>query len=188
MLPNQSYLEAGRAARNSFMALNLYMQTHGGRFPPNPAKPPSIEAQVSSIARTESRNGYDFRLDVLRRPREINGTLTSGTESRRSRSAQRNAGGSDRLRTDDGGHYIALRFNGPRDVFNHFAQDANFNRGVYRVLEDKLHKLARNGKTVRVRIVPTFIGASLRPSAITVIYVINGTEMARHFANSPGGK
>ncbi|WP_419827366.1 DNA/RNA non-specific endonuclease [Sphingomonas sp.] len=58
------------------------------------------------------------------------------SDQQRSRNAQATAGGGNRLATDDGGHYVAVRFNGPTDTFNHFAQDANFNRGGYRLLED----------------------------------------------------
>ena len=65
-----------------------------------------------------------------------------------------------RLRaTDDGGHYIARRFNGPTDAFNHFAQNANFNRGGYRALEDRWAKAIRDGKKVRVKIIPFYRAA-----------------------------
>ncbi|WP_254602633.1 DNA/RNA non-specific endonuclease [Sphingomonas bacterium] len=64
------------------------------------------------------------------------GNLTLA-DATRSKTNQREASKPDRLRTDDGGHFIAARFNGPSDKINHFAQDANFNRGAYRVMEDK---------------------------------------------------
>ena len=186
-LPNQSYLEAGRSARNNFLALASYRDANSGKLPPNVAKAPSIEQQVSSTLRTEQRNGYTFWLDGLLRTKNAEGALQRKTE-RRSKPAQRNAGGADRLKTDDGGHYIALRFNGPRDAFNHFAQNANFNRGVYRVLEDKWDKLVRAGKRVRVRIVPEYAGTSLRPSKITVSYLVDGDRTTLFFKNAPGGK
>lgn len=63
--------------------------------------------------------------------------------------------------SDDGGHYIAARFNGPTEAFNHFAQDANFNRGGYRLLEDEWARDKRAGKTVTVRIVPRLEGGSV---------------------------
>lgn len=81
-------------------------------------------------------NGYDFSIDAHARQRQISGELTLQSQLR-SRRAQADAGKPDRRATDDGGHYIAARFNGPREWFNHFAQDANFNRGSYRALEDK---------------------------------------------------
>lgn len=186
-LPNQSYLEAGRAARSNFLALASYRSAQAGRLPPNVAKAPSLMQQVNSTVRTEKSNGYTFRLDGLLRTKNAEGLLQRKTE-RRSKPAQRNAGGRDRLNTDDGGHYVALRFNGPREAFNHFAQNANFNRGAYRVLEDEWDRLVRAGKTVQVRIIPEYTGASLRPSRLTVIYTIDGARELRFFQNAPGGK
>jgi LysM repeat protein len=186
-LPNQSYLEAGRAARANFIAFAAYRDANGGKFPPNIAKAPSVQQQVSTTLRTVNQNGYTFRLDGLLRTKNAEGLLQRRTE-RRSKPAQRNAGGADRLRTNDGGHYVALRFNGPRDAFNHFAQDANFNRGAYRVLEDQWDRLVRAGKRVQVRIVPEYTGTSLRPSRLTVSYLVDGIRTTKVFKNAPGGK
>lgn len=69
-------------------------------------------------------NGYDYAIDAQERTRSVSGTLTLNPDQHRSRSAQTAAGGADRLPGDDGGHYIARRFNGPTEAFNHFAQDA----------------------------------------------------------------
>jgi DNA/RNA non-specific endonuclease len=186
-LPNQSYLEAGRAARNNFLALASYRNAQAGRLPPNVAKAPSLLQQVNTAVRTVKSNGYAFRLDGLLRTKNAEGLLLRKTE-RRSKPAQRNAGGVDRLRTDDGGHYIALRFNGPREAFNHFAQNANFNRGAYRVLEDKWDRLVRGGRSVRVRIIPEYVGVSLRPTKLTVIYTVDGATKVQFFQNAPGGR
>jgi hypothetical protein len=49
------------------------------------------------------------------------------------------------LTTDEGGHYIGRRFNGPTDEFNHFAQDISFNRGEYKRLENKWHRALNEG-------------------------------------------
>lgn len=45
-VPHQAYLDAGRAAKNKFVALAHYMDTHGGALPPNPADPQSLESQL----------------------------------------------------------------------------------------------------------------------------------------------
>lgn len=63
-----------------------------------------------------------------------------------------------RRTSDDGGHYIAARFNGPTEAFNHFAQDGNFNLGGYRLLEDEWARDKRAGRAVMVKIVPQFGG------------------------------
>lgn len=67
------------------------------------------------------RNGYTYRFDAADRTTSVTGTLTLSPDPQRSRSAQAGAGGSDRLPTDDGGHYVAARFDGPTDTSNHFA-------------------------------------------------------------------
>ena len=82
-----------------------------------------------------TKNGYHFQVDTSDRTNHVAGSL-SLEDAARSRASQRQAGGVDRRNTDDGGHFIAVRFNGPSDSFNHFAQDARFNRGAYRALED----------------------------------------------------
>ncbi|MBI0475161.1 hypothetical protein D9601_07310 [Sphingomonas sp. MA1305] len=110
----------------------------------------------------------------------------------RSKSAQAQAGGADRRPTDDGGHYIAARFDGPTDAFNHFAQDANFNRGEYRRLEDQWASAKRAGRNVTVRILPSYDGASKRPSEINIWFNINGHRQSLAIPNEPkekrGGK
>jgi hypothetical protein len=134
------------------------------------------------------RNGYTYQLDSADRTRQVTGTLTLNPDQSRSRTVQAGAGGSDRLPTDDGGHYVAVRFNGPTDTFNHFAQDANFNRGGYRVLENQWAKDVKEGKQVYVAITPTYVGSSKRPNAINVIYTVNGARSLQRFPNSPKGK
>lgn len=106
------------------------------RKPPStfPASTAAQAVAAVSAASEQShvvvRNGYSYTLDSADRTTVVTGTLTQASDRQRSHSAQAGAGGSDRLATDDGGHYIAARFNGPTDTFNHFAQDTNFNRVV----------------------------------------------------------
>ena len=128
-------------------------------------------------------NGYRFSIDKRGRTHAVEGEIQIGMIARRSRPLQREAGKPDRRATDDGGHYIAARFNGPREAFNHFAQDANFNRGRYRVLEDQLAKLKQQGKTVPIRIVPHFQGASKRPYEIDVVFWVDGHQKSVKFPN-----
>ncbi len=114
----------------------------------------------------------------------MSGTLTLNPDQARSRSAQAAAGGTDRHSTDDGGHYVAVRFDGPTDSFNHFAQNANFNRGGYRMLESQWAKDAKQGNAVWVRIVPGYVGSSQRPRTIDVSFSVNGHTSEREFTNS----
>ncbi|WP_070155642.1 DNA/RNA non-specific endonuclease [Sphingobium phenoxybenzoativorans] len=183
-LPHQSYLDAGRTARAKFLALSNYMDTHGGKLPPDPANPPSLQSQIlDSNWRKETKNGYDFHIDAIVRPRKIFGQLSMGPMAARSRRNQAQAGHPDRRRSDDGGHFIAARFNGPSDSFNHFAQDANFNRGAYRSMEDVWAKALREGQKVSVAIEPHYKGASRRPYEIAITWSIDGKEKNRNFPN-----
>jgi hypothetical protein len=109
--------------------------------------------------------------------------LTVTSAPSRSRTSQRQAGGAERRATDDGGHYIAARFNGPTEAFNHFAQDAHVNRGRYRLLEDEWAREKRVQRAVRVQIVPQFSGNSVRPSTIGVWWTVDGKAKSARFLN-----
>lgn len=173
-LPHQRFLDAGREAKNKFLALDYYMRTHGGRLPPDPANPPSLQSQIlDSNWRRETRGTYTYRIDVLGRPREMSGIVSRGV-SKRSRINQARAGQPDRRPTDEGGHYVAVRFNGPSDTFNHFAQDRNFNRSAYRAMENAWDRHTREGRKVLFSIKPRYIGTSRRPYHITVVWTVNG--------------
>lgn len=133
------------------------------------------------------KNGYEFSIDAHARPRQISGELKLQPQSR-SRRAQADAGKPDRRITDDGGHYNAARFSGPREWFNHFAQDANFNRGAYREIEDKWAKAIGSGKRVFVDIVPLYHGTSMRPHKLVVRWIIAADEFVREFPNEKQGR
>ena len=159
--------------------------TNGGTEPPEHRRPAAPGREQFG---TKTSNGYNYEIDAAGRTRRISGSLTVADKHVRSRSAQARAGGADRRPTDDGGHYIAARFNGPTDAFNHFAQDANFNRGDYRVLEDDWGRAKRAGKKVTVKIVPVYVGISKRPAAINVWFTIDGRLGSQQFSNEPREK
>ena len=105
-----------------------------------------------------------------------------------SQTSQRQAGGAERRASGDGGHYIAARFNGLTEAFNHFAQDANFNRDGYRVLEDEWARDKRARRVVTVRIVPRFNGQSVRPSVIDFWWTVDGKEKSVKFSHERSEK
>lgn len=180
-VPHQQYLDDGREAKNKFLALAHYIRTHGGRLPPNPANPPSLESQILDHNwRQEIRTSYNYYIDVGSRFRLVFGAVTLAGTPKRSRKSQRDV--PERGPRDDGGHYVAPRFNGPTDWFNHFAQDLHINRGAYRVMEDGWYKEAAAGKKVFINIKPVYPGASRRPSDVEVTWYIDGK---RHFKNFP---
>lgn len=146
-------------------------------------------SQPQSRWRQVTRNGYLFEIDEQNRTRRVSGEITFKPDQRRSRKAQRAAGGVDRRASDEGGHYIARRFNGPTEAFNHFAQDRNFNRSDYSRLEEEWARAKRAGKSVRVKIVPVYEVRSRRPSSLNVWFWIDGVGKSARFPNEPkGGK
>jgi HK97 family phage portal protein len=165
--------------------------------PRSPTKRPAISArkttsllQVDTGAggmRRITENGYDFDLDGDNRTRRAGGTVRLDPGQRRSRSVQRRAGVPDRLPSDEGGHYVAREFGGPDKDFNHFAQDANFNRSGYRKLENMWQRLTKAGKKVTFAIIPRYPPGSRRPSDIYVMYFYDGNLKMVPFTNG-GGK
>lgn len=172
------------------------------REPGKPSTPPAIQPGLATPAivaadRSQSprftpapnpyrlviRNGYEFRIDSTGRTRQVSGQLTGGAQPR-SRSVQARAGVPDRLPTDDGGHYIAPRFSGPAEAFNHFAQDSNFNRGRYRAIEDEWARAIRHGEHVAVLIVPRYDGRSQRPSTIDVSWTAGSEKRSVKIPNA----
>ncbi|WP_375381707.1 DNA/RNA non-specific endonuclease [uncultured Sphingomonas sp.] len=141
---------------------------------------------AGSLQRTE-KNGYTFGTDAIDRTHEAKGDLYLADAPERSRANQKQAGVVDRRATDDGGHFIAARFGGPTDSFNHFAQDANVNRGEYRALEDSWAQNIRSGKHVHVDITAHYSGDSRWPDSLTVQSIVNGRSSTRILSNEPKG-
>lgn len=150
-----------------------------------PSARPKVAAVRQQSRLTFNRNGYDFAVDAHARTRRVSGELRL-QEHARSRSAQRNAGKPDRRLTDEGGHFIAARFNGPRDWFNHFAQDRNFNRSAYQSLENEWARTIGSGKRVFVDIIPHYRGTSMRPYKLFVKWTSDGQERFQEFPNEKG--
>jgi hypothetical protein len=149
-----------------------------GRVVPN-----SLEAEA---LRTETRNGYSYVLDDLNRPTRIEGNLLSNSAQGRSAQAQLQAGGEFRLSTDEGGHFVGRRFDGPLDDFNHFAQDMNFNRGAYKRLENTWQRALDSNQSVYIDITPSYPGPSA--DLLDVFYKINDVPYMKSFINRQGGK
>jgi hypothetical protein len=146
------------------------------------ARPDIESGKPPANTRKVFQNGYTYVIDSRGRTRRVSGILSFSLPVR-SRAMQARAGGVDRRPTDDGGHFIAARFNGPKEAFNHFAQDANFNRGGYRLLEEQWAREMRAGRSVTVRIVPYYDGSSTRPREIDVWFVIDGHRQSLKFPN-----
>ena len=168
---------AGVAARSTVPALRL-----GEDVGPALRGPIQNKGATGSI----TVNGYTYSIEI-RRVTRIEGKLMSNLAQGRNASAQLQAGGADRLETDEGGHFVARRFDGPTDALNHFAQDENFNRGAYKALENTWQRALDAGSSVTIDISPSYTGNSMRPVSITVIYRINDAPIVKVFSNRPGG-
>ncbi|WP_304991273.1 DNA/RNA non-specific endonuclease [Burkholderia plantarii] len=145
-------------------------------------------SQSGSGGRTEVKNGYIYELDSSGRATNIKGTLELNPSQGRDAKAQLEAGGADRLGTDEGGHYIGRRFNGPMDDFNHFAQNMNFNRGSCKALENSWQRAINVGSSVYVDITPKYSGGSLRADPLIVIYSVDEVPYQKSFMNRLGGQ
>lgn len=181
-------------------AVDFYLATHGNRMPiprgPNDsafrdinvAKPPSIDEQIDRDLKTTTFNGYRYTQDGLVRVRNIRGDIPSGLMERRSRRAQANAGGKDRLPTDDGGHYVAPHLGGVPHPINHFPQDSGINRGQYRIIEKNWTRARDAGHRVSIDITPRYRGTSLRPYALDVVWYVDGKREEQRVGNDRRGK
>lgn len=156
---------------------------------PQTAQVATVGSRPTGQWRPVSSNGYLYEIDEQNRTRRVSGEITLNPEQGRSRSAQLTAGGPDRRPTDHGGHYIARRFDGPTEAFNHFAQDGNFHKSDYAKLEEEWARAKRDDKNVRVKIVPVYEGSSQRPSVLNVWFWIDGKPNSARFPNeAQGGK
>ncbi|WP_174297543.1 DNA/RNA non-specific endonuclease [Sphingomonas bacterium] len=182
-IPSQASLDASRQAVRDGTAYMMYMGAHGGNLPPIGQHPTIGQEMFGPGTHVETRNGYDYTIDPAGNTRLIDGTITRGKNQGRDRKVQAAAGLPDRLPTDQGGHYIARRFNGPTDAFNHFAQDENFNKSSYAKLEHEWDRLDRQGKRVHVTIIPEYSSPSRRPYRLEVTYTVGGSSKIEVFRN-----
>lgn len=116
---------------------------------------------------------YKYETDELGRVSKASGEL-SLEKGERSPSAQLEAGGDDRLDTDDGGHLIGTRFAGSGEAENLVPMDRRVNRKVYKSFENAWADALEDEKTVDVAVEAYYSDEGLRPSAIMGRYSIDG--------------
>ncbi len=138
-------------------------------------KDPNTLTGLNANAVYEFSGGYRYLTDEQGRVSEIHATLRN-QPGERSQTLQSAAGGLSRLQTDEGGHLVAVRFNGPAHEVNHIAQDIKLNRGQWRVLENQWAKELDQGKQVDVKIKLTYPNDSQRPSKIRVQSEVDGAQ------------
>ena len=110
-------------------------------------------------------NGYKFEVNDIGQVVRASGDLHLA-EGKRDLYAQRNAGGDFRRDTDDGGHLIANRFEGPGGLENLVPEDRSINRGAYKTMENHWANELLEGNSVNLDVTPIYHGDSLRPDSI----------------------
>ncbi len=143
-----------------------------------------LEEETKESLEKIQQNGYEYTLDEDGRVSEVEGDLRLETGERNS-SAQIAAGGEFRRDTDDGGHFIGNRFNGPGGEINMFAQNSNLNRGGYKSMENEWARELEKGNDVHVKIDPIYQDGTERPHAIMGEYTItnnNNTPSKEYFS------
>ena len=144
--------------------------------------------QAGNAVRRLTRNGYHYDVDGFGRPRSIQGDLRLENGIRDPR-AQRAAGGSDRLSTDHGGHYIARIFGGAPNGENLFAQNADFNRRAYRDPGKGSGQTTLQPVEASASRSPRSIAAIRKgPMELRVTTVVNGRSQTVRMPNAPGGR
>lgn len=144
-----------------------------------------ISNDYEDVSETIEENGYEYTLDSDGRVSEVEGDLRLEIGERDLR-VQREAGGEFRRNTDDGGHFIGNRFNGPGGDINIFAQDSNLNRGGYKSMENEWARELAKGNDVHVKIDPVYQEGTERPHAIMGEYTIteDGSSSKEYFSST----
>lgn len=142
-----------------------------------------IDDAVEDTPEIIEENGYEYTLDSEGRVAEVEGDLRLET-GERDLVAQREAGGEFRRDTDDGGHFIGNRFDGPGGDINMFAQDSNLNRGGYKSMENEWARELDKGNDVHVKIDPVYQEGTERPHALMGEYTIteDGASSKEYFS------
>lgn len=128
-------------------------------------------------------NGYRSVSDEMGRLKKISGELQLKPATRDL--AAQNTARSMGLATDDAGHMIGARFNGPSGLPNLVPQNAHLNRGAWKKMENQFEKHLREGSKVSVDVRPNYTGSNLRPDSFSVRYrVDDGRTYTKYFENT----
>lgn len=122
------------------------------------------ELQPNSIY---NKNGYEYRTNEEGNVEFVYGKLElkdGGTTFHQTEVGKLG------LATDEGGHLIGKRFNGPPDGFNLVPQDVSLNRGGWKAMENEWASELKSGHEVTVAIEPYYDGDDSRPQAFDVVW------------------
>ncbi|MEF7615659.1 DNA/RNA non-specific endonuclease [Aquincola sp. MAHUQ-54] len=128
-----------------------------------------------------------FEVDELGRTTKAEATITEHTLDATLRNCyqQRKAVSvCEGIQGDDGGHMIGHKLGGVGERVNILPQLASVNRGEWNRMEREWGRLAADGKTVKVTVVPIYgSGEARRPIRFEVQYVVDDVVFRKVFNN-----
>lgn len=114
-----------------------------------------VKNAVREVSEKYGSNTAVWKLDEQGRPISVEAKLDSTYSLERSRAEKKlqgEVGGSARLSDDDGGHLIGHRFMSDQGEKNLFPQNANFNRGSYKKMENEWADWTAEGYEVKLKV------------------------------------
>lgn len=123
--------------------------------------------------------GVTYTTDEFGRIRKVvTQDLKKTLENLRDPTAQTLVGGKDRLPGDNGGHLVARTHGGDASIGNLVALRDVINKGDWKVDENTISDLIKNGKNVRMEGDIFYDGNSERPSKIEISIYSNGEKIS----------
>jgi hypothetical protein len=143
---------------------------------------PETEVQPEELEpnKVYERNGYEYKTDEMGRTKLVSGDLQLVEGERTPLQTEIGHMG---LETDEGGHLLATRFDGPTDAFNLVPQDENLNRGAWKSMENSWAEGLSKGQDVKVMVEPVYGDDTIRPESFEVLSQIDGELTYSSFLN-----
>jgi hypothetical protein len=163
---------------------------------------PIDEVKTNNISDESTVNRYDKEIDTVDKSLDADGYERSFDSEGRTVSAEgqlhikdtgakredisvsiHDIGQGYEKDTDDRGHLIGDQFGGTSNAENLTPQDSNLNRGSINKFECSLAAQVKSGKEVYLKVEPTYIGDSRRPSEYCYTTTIDGETNVTVFRN-----
>lgn len=143
---------------------------------------PTDEVKIEELQQETiyQKNDYEFKTDGEGRPALVSAKLELEEGQR---SPEQTKIGKMGKPTDEGGHLIATRFDGPPDAFNVVPQDAHLNRGDWKEMENEWADHIEEGRDVKVLVKPLYDDKSIRPARFDVVYQVDDQIYQKSFVN-----
>ena len=133
---------------------------------------PTVHTLGKASTESLENNGYQFKRNDEGQLLHASGDLKL-KNGIRDQKGQMLAGREDRRKSDDGGHLIGTRFDGPGGEEYLIPQDRHVNRSGYKALEDEWAYELNNENDVHVEISPIYHENSRRPDVVEGSYTVS---------------